>query len=546
MAKPNKSSGKAATSTGKQFANRRQPKADSRAKRVNYDNTRESKFERDMRIKDPACTNKSNDVRWYANSPELLKAAASLSFYNTVGLPLQMPNNRVVPGICTLEWTPVIGMGDNAPIQQAANSIYSFVVHANSRNYSYDPADQMMLILAGASVFSAIAMGIRAYGVMRRFSGQDYYTPAGLIHAMRFDYSNLLGNLSQMWFDLNEMIDRVSQIWVPNVMPVIERWFWMNSNVYKDAQSAKAQYYMFVPTQFYQLSETAEETGTSLQPIVWSGKFDGSSMHYFTWAEYTTIVRSMINSLLNSQDRGIIFGDILKAYGAEKLYSIKPITSDYILEPVYDREVLSQIENATKVPIYPGAITQDATGHILQNWNNYSLETLANTGMYLPNKAVLNFHQAEQPTPEQIMVATRLTALNMKVYEKNVDGSTISMRVGPAVCGTEIIFRVLGWAQAKQSDGTFKINPGALADIYTSQLNFATAALWASFDWCPWMYMLSGKTTTEIGNLNKGDEYSAGMSNMMGDWDNYTLVNRDEMYKLHLAAIYSEFGVPQM
>lgn len=56
-----------------------QGRKDSKDKRVNYDNERESKFTADA--KKLGC----NDISWYANNAELMKAAGSLPFSSVLG-----------------------------------------------------------------------------------------------------------------------------------------------------------------------------------------------------------------------------------------------------------------------------------------------------------------------------------------------------------------------------------------------------------------------------------------------------------------------------
>lgn len=65
-----------------QRSRRRQPRKDSSSKRVNFDNTRESRFARD--IKRDACKADANDPSWYAQNAELMRAAASYNFATTV------------------------------------------------------------------------------------------------------------------------------------------------------------------------------------------------------------------------------------------------------------------------------------------------------------------------------------------------------------------------------------------------------------------------------------------------------------------------------
>lgn len=126
-----------------------QPKKDSRNKRVNYDNTRESKFVKDMdgdmdRVSNPKRMRRSgssNDVSWYAGNQQLLQAAASIPFNDVTGSKLGDIGNYSVPGVCALYWTPFIGC-NNSAVTQSMNNILSYTVHANSRTNKYDAPDR--------------------------------------------------------------------------------------------------------------------------------------------------------------------------------------------------------------------------------------------------------------------------------------------------------------------------------------------------------------------------------------------------------------------
>lgn len=523
------------TSKGKQRPQRRQPRKDSRDKRVNYDNTREDKFIRDERKakwdKD-AKAKDCNDIRWYAGNSMLLQASASYNVSSSVGeqiITLPSPTNtsgneNSVPGVMAIRYFPYLSGGTGDAIQRAKSDMYSFVVHANSRNQSYDDSDLMMVHIAGSQVFAAYALGVRAYGTMRRFAQEDQYTPEALVSAMGFQYSDLKSNLSKMWFDLNELAARLQQIWIPNVTPVTERWYWMNSHIYRDGNSVKSQYYVFTPVLFYRFNETAEETGSSLDVYPWA-----PSLH--TWEQYMSMINSLIDRLLNSQDRGIMFGDILKAYGADKLYAVTGVDANYVYEPVYNSEVLTQIENLTVWPIAtPSGVIQDDNGVIRTQMTLAS----ASTGYYVL-ASVLNFHQLQPPTPEQIMIATRLKAVGVTCNA--VVGT--EFRYAPQFAGTEVVSSIAVTSKYWLADGTNSYQSNSLSTL--QPLTGINLYRWCAFDWAPWVYSnpTALQLPTAVGSV--GAEPGA---RPYGDWDNYTFLDAETLRKMHLTAVYSEFGVP--
>lgn len=578
----NKSKGKATYQKRRQ-----QPRKDSKSKRVNFDNERVSKFDKDEEFKDPRKTGASNDVRWYANNPELLRSAASLPFSTTTGLPLPTAKPTgidAVPGIMSLRWRPSIGGAFIDPINQAAASTYSFVVHANSRNKSYDAPDLMQMILAGASLFSMVGFGVRAYGVMRTYSQMNSYLPKALVHAMGFDFSDLQSNLSKMWFDLNELIARCQQIWIPKNFPFIERWFWMNSNIYMDGSSIKSQYYMFTPSSYLMYKEEGDYTDDShlANCTFRSWEYGTDSVPtpngtLLKWSDYMTRMNQALNALISSQDRGIIFGDILKAYGAENIYGLSPISSDYTVVPIYDTEVLTQIENATICDTFVESIDQDPkTNWIYESgYSPYSQPVKYDSNPHIaPVTQILNFHQDTVPTPEQIMVATRLKCAGCASIPNSKKGSSLgdnnSGGLAPAACGTEVITGVYvsvrrtapitrgsGDTAVVVPAGDFTLysadlanmNDNTVTDPNKQEMFFNQLMLYFAFDWAPWKYniLYTKPWGTAINTPITTEAIEAEQPKLLtaiGDYQYYTIITVEELKKMHQTAIYSEFGVP--
>lgn len=489
-------------------------------------------------------TSKSNDVSWYAKNPELLKSAASLPMSTVTGNPLPFKYGESVPGVMAIDWVPSF-QGDSASdaVNQAANSLYSYVVHANSRNQSYDSVDLMMLIYAGAQAFSFFAHGVRAYGVARMFDQRNKYLPEALLNAMGFNYFDLRDNLSKMWFDLNELVARLSQIWIPNDLPIVERWFWMNSHVYMDSSTVKGQYYVFVPKQVYKYNETLSPEGGALTPVTgWN------PINKVKWSEYLAVMNEMIDALLNSQDRGIIFGDILKAYGAEKIYSVNSVDVEYVATPVYDMEVLMQIENSISCTILGGNF-QQIQGRLYHMGADYNpgkgsgAKPIAiDDGNYGIKQAVLNFPFKEEPTPEQIMVATRLMTLGTRLILAPGTGQKRVESYMPGRCGTEYvyIYRIYSFTNGKLD----------FVSVRSKGASYSASVLRGvhAFDHSPSLYYIdpSDLPTSNVYPTEVGKTAVPNPTSVFSEFNNYTVIDANTLSKMHSTAIYSELGVPVM
>lgn len=555
-----------------------QPRKDSSSKRVNCDNMREDKV-KDMIERDSKGKGR-NDISWYTKNPELIRSAASIPFSSVLGdtnvnVASTTPTAAVY-GIMALPWAPCVGTDDIA-VNQTFNSQYSYIVHANSRNYAYNAPDLGIMELAAMNVFSIIGTMIRAFGIVRHYEQRNYYLPDGLLMATGFIPKDIRENRSKMWFDLNNLIDQTRQIWVPNTMPLADRWYELNSNVYTDSDDASiSQLYVFVQDAYYIYSETGLKTGSSLLLV----NDDGEAYDYdevatatlsysvvgfnparrqYKWSQWLTIAQAMIDALVNSEDRGIIFGDILNAYGTDSIRALQPVDAAYTVQPVYNAEILTQIENWVESPAVLKGIGQtDGTLKLASIWSTkpiFYYSQIPGEQPAMPDKMLLNFHTNSQPTPEMVTVATRFGALGFQAKggRMTIKLSTNSVNSGivllPDTCGTEIPHAIVlyHYAAVSSTDSTMLItadpmtqySPNVSGNIISQRMGPVM-----SFDWHPFFYTMSGTKTIPTTLVISG--YSGSVISTYGDHANYDYINESNIAQLHRVCLYSLLGIPQI
>lgn len=597
---------------------KQQPKKDSNQKRVNFDNTRESKFIKDVdkRLEENGDTKRfrnghnhkfkstktdkrktgrtntgarSNDVSWYSKNPELVKAAGSIPFASILGKPTfrsfkmngstKQNQYSAVPGALIFRYQPMytsITPSFNDADKQAFASMYSFLVHANSRNYTYEPADLEVLTLAGIEVFAALANAIRAFGIVHKYREDNAYFPRRIIGALGFQYDDLLKNLSKMWFDINVLIDRTKQIWIPTTLPLLARRIWMNSTLFKDEDSNLSQIYAYAQARYYIYDATGATNGGALKKAYYSEVrgtyaqwkfFDLTEDSYLTWEDYYDMVTRMIDALVQDEDRGVIYGDILKAYGSDKIFAMARLDVNYTTEESYNPEVLTQFENLTVTPNVNilGWIQNSGSGlqPIMTKSMIYKGEAWVSklaAGKCYPQTTVLNYHQKQQPTPEQNMVASRCITSglglnrNCKFYAdnytpgpdqkfKDANMSAETNAYVPLAHGTEIV------VDAIVATNAFSENWDHLKYIAFDATSYSLEQMqmmtWIrAFDWAPAVYIQYGSELTNQGNAL---ETQAGLVvDAAMEFDNYTIIEPAVVEKMHTVAFYSLYGVPQV
>nr|QXV86623.1 capsid protein [Rat picobirnavirus] len=565
MARGNNKSGRNNRNNSNNRNSRNNRNGHDKDKRVNLDNVREDKLEQ---IEDDKRKPGANTIDWYMKNPELLRSAASLPFASIVGNSLY---GKSVPGVAVIPWMPVIGSTQAA--NQAFDSMYSFVVHANSRNKSYDSVDLGLLCLGVANVFSIIGSMLRAYGAVKFYTEENLYLPDTLISAMGFQPADMRSHLAQIWFDINNLINQTRQLWIPDVLPVVDRWYWMNTHIYTDAPGYRSQMYLYNQCMYYGYSETTSSTGGMLGLMKIDGSLafsttsgstlftpgwevpGGSAPSTYTWAVWMTVAQSMIDLLIESQDRGIILGDILKAYGAEKIKTLVAIDSNFLVAPEYNAEVLMQFENFQSTSFTTNAIFQ-VNGQLRQSWeaqNTIASPTPSGTSANTIGTGILNFHFPGQPSPENITLATRAKIMGSKKFTGNgVDATgkvvSITDQLSPAAYSTEIYYDMLiyrrKWTnggaasteitQIKQMIG-MSGSPSTVTETVSTNYMHLMA-----FDWHPFIYVanLPNGTITGMNSLYPECAY--------GDFDNYTTLDVTTLAKLHDVCTFSLFGVPHM
>lgn len=505
---------------------------------------------------------KFNDVSWYSKNPQMLNDAASFSYNAPLGSAFNAGTlwgdninaelnvaqtvkfaewTTAVPGLYELQTLigPGLSTEYNSPVNLAAQNIYSYVRYMNSGAKNYDPEDLMMYLLAMDSLFSTWNWAKRLYGIAALYSQQNWYLPDLLLKANHVDPASMRTNLADFREFLNRTAARITSFCVPAVMPIFVRHSWMFSNVYKDGETEKAQLYMFTPKRFYYYDETSNPKGGMLVPDY------PLSNPYASVEEVKGVLNKQLDALAKAEDIGIISGDILKAYGQDKLFKLTPVEPDYNVLPVYNEEVLNQIHNATILPVaswdtYNSTwyVTQDPDSQIIKWDPRFPADLLTRKG------AIINMPW-DNVTPSNTMVGTRLTVTT------EFDPAAKNTRL--TSCGTEVICSGYIWyydystgqPEAKCENVTSvrmisRADTATWADAKDSiKKILGNTALLSNFDWHPIMYLFVGDQT----DANHNDFTLVGI---VGDIAKYTVLQQPDLARMNSTAVMSEFNIPQI
>lgn len=481
-----------------------------------------------------------NDVSWYARSKEMLDESARLTFSNRAGdpIPFTGPTKltdtcNIVPGIVRFDYIPALGRTSITPkssnvysyiangvMKSAGTNIYAYVRAHNSGAINYEWQDMIAVIYAGSQIFAAIAHAIRLYGIAKTNYQSNTYVPDEVLRSMSIDPKAFRDNMANYLFKLNYLIQRASVIWVPQDFPITKRQYWMNTNLYYDADTTKAGILYYFPAFFYKYSPKTSESGSELIPTYAYAKANDNG------TALLNTISDMLDAVLNDSDAGTMFGDLYKTYGADKLYSVGEISPDYSIAPVYNEEVNQQFHGLTIIETknYPHIVQDVEHSEFVQDC--FTVDKPTFMGAF--TDVVFDLFGKED-TPERVMVASRMTSMINTVTKGPTDNAYyLEVVSGSEICIAAHVYTRL--AKGGVDDLQF------YTFLYEGDANTIKRLCRVDkFDWTPLMYVAKAKD-----NPSLPFEVVA----ISGDLENYTHLGLPTLEKMHKAAILSEFGVP--
>lgn len=519
----------------KNTQNRRRTKPNT--KKVNTRCKEESKETESMN-KDKGLV--TNDPSWYMQYPILLDSSGTYKFNLPVGMPINLGGkypSLSVPGIMVLAThvAPGIATDVDSPINVQARRLYTYMRATRSGSALYDPADVMTYLLAIDSAYCFYFAMKRMVGCVNRADAANRYVPEDLVAALGFDYSNIQKNVADLTSYLQTYAARLSSFYVPADMTFLARHSTIFSNIYMDKASYKSQFYVYDPSGFYKFVETATPNEPAeLQYTRWTGVTGRTVDDIYTMGE------SLIRPLVASGDVNQISTDIFNAFSNRGFYTVADIPMYYMVMPVYDVEMLNQIQNATLTgEVDTDKITQDVDRGILTfNPRVYGASTAEAAAPYLHD--ILLSVQYDYTDAPHVMTSTRLS---LNVYFNSSDSKMYIRSCGSEWIEYAYVYQHI-WENGEvtldrlQIDRNVNvINMTSSAIEYSDFTQFMPNwAVFSTFDFHPILYAWT---------LNDGAGSKPIFSAASFNYDYITVLDDNEIQKLHYAALLSEFFVPQ-
>lgn len=546
---------------------------------------------------------RDNDPSWYAANEWLLRDSASLPFSTRAGTPLTFPEMRrttspteaileykvTFPGVIGMPCSSYPGAPRTAddPVNTAARNVYSWVRHANSGHANYDAPNLMLYLLAMDSLYSVYSHCARMYGLLRTYAVRNAYLPRALFAACGWDYDDFMYNQVQFRYWMNTLAQKIGSMCVPANMTFFKRHMWMYQNVFADGASDKAGLYMYYPYDLLVYSPVgaeyddlqpafAESQGTPglVAHAIGAGNqnSDIPDTNGLTFATVSKIVDQAIESIMSSEDLGIMSGDILKAFGENGVWKLVPIHEDFTVVPVFSEEVLDQIHNSRafgfpskttgtqQFSVYTDGYRVSAVKELVVPNEKKSFLVVPDQyacggmGIISSGDQILNMHK-DDVGPGDVMVATRFMLVTEPITFTSVvpgtgtatttlsSGSWRAVGVGSDVVrGYNVITNRWLASGVYSPSATMRYNRVNLDDktVSMAQLNDMLRLImeFQVFERHPMLLVTQYQ--------NSSDSPDTVIRALLMDIENYTSVSADTLKRMHETALLSEFSVPLM
>lgn len=574
---------------------------ESESSKDSTDSTGDGKDDRNVII-----PSKSNDFEWYNSDPYLIESAARVPFSEAFGdilnptpgpgsisvvntstnlestIAIKHLRDSAVPGIMVMRTLPSFGYNSKItdPLNLAATALYAHVRYNNNGRKNYDPSDLMMYCLTFSELYGYVLWLEKLYGLCYMYSSRNKYIGKELIRACGASES-LISNLANFRYWINTFINRISSYAVPDSISLFKRRAFMYSSIYTESETGnlKDQLYSFKPAGFFKFC--LDTDGAGMLDILKVPDYP------LTLDQIVQIGNSLFENIEQDEDFGLMSGDILKAFGSNIL-GAPELPEAYYVIPVYDHEVLTQFKNATICgwvednldywfwrpkmytstpgiggfagPAKLGQVKQNSRGVLYHAYFTPSYGTYTREGIFaaLVNTAspVLS---TDVPSPEtsDVVELTRMktTIKNTLdaawIGDEHIDDLTYSHELVALSCGSDIAVSISlyvnDWRhnmnELDSQISRYKYSTMVLLDVDDPDATesgleateLVELAYLKSFKYAP-MFMLFGCLA------GTSDEFN--FISFASDLQNYAVVSKDQLDKIHSAALLSLMHVP--
>jgi hypothetical protein len=423
----------------------------------------------------------------------------------------------------------------NMPWMIAAEQKVAYMQSKVSGSLPFAAADLVAYWFAAADIFAEIADAERALRIAKTWNVfENISLPRVMCHAVGWNYNEIISNSRVFEGQIQEIIDLANTLLLPKDLAFVERWFFLYSNIFKDSNLPTAKLYAYRKDGFYVFDEELYDTGSAC-------KFDFYASAGYNEAQptpqnTTRTPKQWFNSMMERIYRLLpgrsttvvdIMSKLLRAYDMSTFYAYGKVNAAPI-DIKFDPEALTAFANMSLTNVcHQNASAEARRGFDLkQDVNNLTLMyagVLNAPGMAVNNTTLLRAWESH-PSVGSLLEMTRLCAC--------VDGTESS---NPWMwTGTEIVNRLEIFGGDGSSDASlmpvwYFIRQAATGDEANAQIFFNLMR----FAYMPAIYM----------QFENQWETEGSLAYYVADVDNYAVLSREQLQRIHRFATASLWGV---
>lgn len=460
----------------------------------------------------------------------LLAESGKLGFMNVLGEPFNPTEyahegySEAVPGIMTLTIVPTIGRSEdiNSGANLAAKDTYVGIRRNNMGTIPYDPADVMLYMLAIDSIIFILSFIRRAFRIARQFKWKNRYIPDAILESMGINSSQMRANFGDYIARYDMIVTKAQRLVYLRDFPLLADHSMLFSEIYKDGEDERAQFYVTRPKGYYVMTMLPENPK---QILKWTDIANYVPVHLSVWLDR---VETMINNISYVSMYSNIAGQIEKSFGPNVAHL--PLSGDLEpLEPIYNSDfgwvlqncdIVSGVEN---LDIYESLDVDNNLGAIICKPSYVSaIAPVYNTTIFTSHNSL----SAEEVFQVTRWKATRALATQEYILQELVTGTEI-------ITSIDVYFYVVnpvGGLTLSRSNMSHDLvlaadgDDGVPSDLVIEALEMFSRA--TNFKWYPYvnLYYNTGNIPPDptkfigvIGNIDNYQQIGGGQIALLQD-----------------------------
>lgn len=370
-----------------------------------------------------------NNPSWRQTGDSSLDDAATLSFVQLdkdakgIGTGTKRHATHVIH-----KFELVLGEAEGfttSPFYLAFKRIYDIQRGKNRGATNYTVADTMQYYFPLITIAATIASIQRMIKIAKHPELASRATIHDMLYTMGVSPDSIYANIANLETRVARLLSVLNENPLPADLPVLQRWIWLSSFVFKDSTEHNFTSIIMLPASYHSIDTAYHEYLTRREDgFAWD---PGSNHSYQNVCELLDKMEAVIRSIMQNVTMQAIAGDIIN--GFENRLVKWDAASDYSDSPyIYDEEFLLQYQNAyfnvgrsAKFLTDMFNLTRDVAGDVGQG----PLNSLGKLSHFLP---VLD-------TPHQADVIHTNKVVHCLDYEA-LDAPTTAMALSFVVNGT--------------------------------------------------------------------------------------------------------------